>query len=257
MLPHQFGFSAQNLIDLIAFLGARNMQRHNQPHVIERDEKAMTYLRAVDLLTAAQLEKILDGSVIKKFDVAATITRRNDAASHLFYIESGRVKCSRTSAAGAEIIVRVVGTGSFFSWLHLFARLPAPFDIVAIEPTVVRGIDLAYMESLILEDQSIARIVMTIMSQRLALGLDMTADALSDSAEKRVGKQLVQLSLDLAPRDDGTVLLRNVSHEQVAMIAGLSRVQTTLVLGEFQRRGFIELGRKSIKILNPRALLDL
>ena len=48
----------------------------------------------------------------------------------------------------------------------------------------------------------------------------------------------------------------DVTQEELANLSNLSRNATGLLLRDMQKRGFIELAYKSIRILNAAALLD-
>jgi CRP-like cAMP-binding protein len=48
-----------------------------------------------------------------------------------------------------------------------------------------------------------------------------------------------------------------LTHEQLAALAGTSRETTTKVLGEFAQQGLITLGRGRVVVLDPAGLRQL
>lgn len=68
-------------------------------------------------------------------------------------------------------------------------------------------------------------------------------------ADRRIAKILTELS---GERDGEPIAC---SHEDLASMAGVSRVTVSRILGELARRGWITTQYRSIRILNLEALL--
>ena len=73
-----------------------------------------------------------------------------------------------------------------------------------------------------------------------------------DSAFLQADRRVARHLLSLSPTPDG--LLR-CTHEEIGSSVGVSRVTVSRVLSEFDRRGWIETGYKSV-ILRNRAALE-
>ena len=66
-------------------------------------------------------------------------------------------------------------------------------------------------------------------------------------ADKRIARHL----LAMVPEADGRL---RCTHEEIGASVGVSRVTVSRVLGEFDRRGWVQTGYKLLRLLDRRAL---
>ena len=68
-------------------------------------------------------------------------------------------------------------------------------------------------------------------------------------ADKRIARHLLALEPDARG-------LLHCTHEEIGSSVGVSRVTVSRVLGDFDRRGWVETGYKSLKLCNRQAIAD-
>ena len=74
-----------------------------------------------------------------------------------------------------------------------------------------------------------------------------------DSAFLQADKRIARHLLALEPDARG---LLHCTHEEIGSSVGVSRVTVSRVLGDFDRRGWVETGYKSLKLCNRQAIAD-
>ena len=74
-----------------------------------------------------------------------------------------------------------------------------------------------------------------------------------DSAFLQADKRIARHLLALEPDAGG---LLHCTHEEIGSSVGVSRVTVSRVLGDFDRRGWVETGYKSLKLRNRQAIAD-
>jgi CRP-like cAMP-binding protein len=79
---------------------------------------------------------------------------------------------------------------------------------------------------------------------------------LEDLAFKGIPSRLAGLLLDLSQRGAELNLVEGYTHQDLAELLGTYRETTTQVLNEFKSQGWIDIGRKRIKIIDRSALTN-
>ena len=74
-----------------------------------------------------------------------------------------------------------------------------------------------------------------------------------DSAFLQADKRIARHLLALEPDARG---LLHCTHEEIGSSVGVSRVTVSRVLGDFDRRGWVETGYRSLKLCNRQAIAD-
>ena len=90
---------------------------------------------------------------------------------------------------------------------------------------------------------------------RVTRSSEMRADLRGTTAYSRVGYVLLQLGRSTSELVAAAEPQLRITHEEISRVCDLSRQTVTTILGEMRDAGILELGLRSIRILN-RARLD-
>lgn len=99
------------------------------------------------------------------------IIREGDVDDSMFIISSGRVKVTKTSEAGAEIVLAYLTDGAFFGEMALLAQAPRTASVLAVEETVLFEVSRAVLGEVIDSFPSVQGIMMRFYRQRLLANL--------------------------------------------------------------------------------------
>jgi CRP/FNR family cyclic AMP-dependent transcriptional regulator len=162
------------------------------------------------------------------------------AADCVFYLHSGRVKITVTSASGKEATLRLVSAGDFFGEKAMAAepgmRLTTATAMAAC--TALR-IDRPEFLRVMREEQGFSNLFSTFL---LACSLKAQAD-LVDQLFNRAEKRLARLRLMMGeygqPEEEET-LIPPISQEALANMIGSTRPRVNAFMNRFRKLGFIE-----------------
>jgi CRP-like cAMP-binding protein len=183
---------------------------------------------------------------------------RGDALMHvgqvprdvLFLVE-GRVKVSTTTPAGRDVLLAFRGPGDLVGDLAALDEEPRSASVVALEPVQALAIGHAEFRAFLLERPAVALVLLRELSARLR---DADAKRIQLAAYTTVGRVAFCL-LELGERfgRDGEILLP-LTQEELASWAGASIESVGRALQQMRKLGWIETGRRTIRVLDPAGL---
>jgi len=109
------------------------------PAVTRGRDEAEAALRGVALfadLDPAALRAVAEASAWRSWPGGTTIFQRGDEGNHLIVVVSGRLRLSRGSALGKEILIGTVGPGGIVGEVAIIDGQPRSADAAAVEDTV-------------------------------------------------------------------------------------------------------------------------
>ena len=170
-------------------------------------------------------------------------------ATCFYYLKSGRVKSFIQSEDGAERVLNVYTAGNLFGEASFFDELPRLSLAVALTPCEIVPIDRELVAQEFARDPELALAMMKYLARTVRLLSGQVDQMAFRPARWRVANYL----LTLAGRDG----VAACTQEDIAAAVSVSRVTVSRVLGGFAQRGWVELGYRTIRLKEPKALLDL
>ena len=184
-----------------------------------------------------------------------TLFDEGSRADRVFVIDSGRVKVCHFAADGSEVVLAVAGPESVLGELSAVDGEPRSGTCIAmedVETTVIESSEFVeFVSSRPTAAMALLRTVIRRMRQsdrsRIEFG---TADT-----QSRLARRLVELA-DEYGTDEGVIGLR-LTQEELAGWTSSSREAVVKALRTLRERGFVETGRREIRILDLEALRRL
>ena len=217
-----------------------------------RDQSDSPELGALESGTVALLR---EKGRSRRFRTGATLFHEEDHSDWIGLVLKGRVKISCYGADGRERLVAVVGPGELLGELAAIDGEPRSATATALEP-----IDVAVLTS----DEFVALLE---RNPGATLGiLRSVIGRLRDSDKRRVefgaldtvgrvGRLIIELAERYGEEADGAVRIRlPITQEELAGWAGASREAVVKALHQLRARGWIETGRREIRVLDLPAL---
>jgi CRP-like cAMP-binding protein len=177
----------------------------------------------------------------------------DETGEALFLLKKGRVQLYRLSPDGKKLIVAVLHEGTIFGEMSLIGQGMHNTFAEAVDDCTLCVMSRSDVERLIHEKPQVAMRFMEAMAKRL----QATESKLEDIAFKGIPARLAGLLLELAPESQDGVEVIGFTHQDLAEMIGTYRETTTQVLNNFKDKGWIEIGRKHIQLLNTEALTSL
>jgi CRP/FNR family transcriptional regulator, cyclic AMP receptor protein len=210
------------------------------------------YLSAIDVfrdLPRSEIERLAETTTMIKVVRGQVIYRPGEYNAALFLLKKGRVQIVRQSADGRRLILATLGPETFFGEMALIGqRFPQDSTAEALDEALVCVLHRRDLERLILDYPRVGLRLLEQISARLL----ETELIVEDFAFKSVPARLAGVLLRLVETaQDRTV---EASHQELADMVATYRATATLTLNQFQDQGLVELGRRSVRIVDPRGL---
>ncbi len=194
----------------------------------------MTGLSSDDLLRLAQLCQLV------KFRRAERIFSESQPGACLYVVMSGRVKIFGSSSQGRAKTFAYLEPGDFFGEMSLIDDEARSASAAALEDSVLIMLKSEDYRKLMLMRPAIALEVLKTLSSRLRRA-NKEIEALSFN---NVLGRIAQILLDLADRygkktDDGIRIEMELSHKELAEMAGTAREVISRVISRFRRIGCV------------------
>ena len=210
-------------------------------------------LRTVPILAGvpeSDLVALARATQERSYPSGKTILRQSTPGDAMYIVAEGRVKVVLIGSDGREVILSVLGPGAIFGEMSLLDDEPRSAHVVAMTPcriiTLYRG---AFRERLRASPE-LSLAMLAAMSSRLRRA-DERIRALSLlDVNGRVAHLLLQQSTDAG----SDTFPRRLTHQNMAELIGASRETVSRTLRHLTDRSVIEIGRRTITILDRPAL---
>ncbi len=179
------------------------------------------------------------------------IYRQGDAASELFLIKKGAVRLVKLRPDGKRLELATLGPGTFFGEIPLLGGLKRNATAEAAEDCLLCVIGATDLEHLILRRPEMGFRMLRILGRRLL----ECEERMEEMAFQSAAARLAMLLLRLTSSTGGA--LEAISHQEVAEMIGVYRETVTKILDMWRRLGYVQLGRRRIRVLARKALQEL
>ena len=212
------------------------------------------FLKSVPIFSELPAEKLRQISRLgtrKLFRKDAVILHENETGSALFVIISGKVKVSRASDDGKEIILSILNPSDFFGEMAIIDGLTRSASVTALEESELFLVQRPQFLDLLYEHPEISIALLQELTRRLRSS-DMRIKSLSlRDAEGKVATVILQLADDVGKIRHGKVEIERLPFQHdLANMAGTSRETISRTIHTFVKRGMIELEGTKLTINN-------
>ncbi|HPN38726.1 MAG TPA: Crp/Fnr family transcriptional regulator [Melioribacteraceae bacterium] len=211
----------------------------------------LKYVPIFSELPDSTIETISEAGSKRFYKRETVVLLEEDAGSALFIIVEGKVKVSRTSADGREVILSILSDSDFFGEMAILDGQARSATVTAIEDTELFIIQRAEFLDLLQTHPEIAVSLLQVLTRRLRQA-DIKIKALSlKDAEGKVATVILQLADDLGKIKNGIVEIEKLPLQQdLANMAGTSRETISRTLHAFAKKELIEIDGAKLKILD-------
>ncbi len=177
------------------------------------------------------------------------IYQQGDAADHVFFLKSGKVKVFIASQCGFDKTLVTLTKGSLFGKASFFCGTPRTSSAVALQPSEIIAVDRPAMAGLFQLRPDFAIELLEYLSKTIQI-LSSRIDWLAfEQADKRLARFLVENYNPSARTIDCT-------HEEIGERIGVTRVTVSKTLSQFRKKGWLDTRYKEIDILDINALKE-
>ncbi len=197
------------------------------------------------------LEKIRNLCVTQHYVKDQIILIEEEAGNTLFLIQKGRVKVSRISDDGREVILSILEPGDFFGELSLIDGKARSASVTAIEDSEALVLRRGDFLGLLEDYPQISISLMKELAARIRKSDTQIKSLSLQDAMGRVASSLIMLADDHGRVRKGQVIIPRIPLQQdLANMAGTSRETISRVFRILEDEQLIERSGRKITILD-------
>ncbi len=186
---------------------------------------------------------------ISEYRKNQTVYSQDERPQNLCLVIDGRVKVSRLTPEGRQVVVDIYQPDEFFGEAAFVAGSHPAEVAVALEPLKVMAWGVAEIEDIVTRRPKLGIALLQLLVQR-TLDLGTRIESFSvDTIPRRLARSLLRLSDRLGQQaDDGSIRMIPLTHEFLSQYVGTSREIITHHMNEFRRQGYLRYSRKGILV---------
>lgn len=215
-----------------------------QEHAVAKDKRRREIFVFQRFLTARG-----SGQSRLQFAPEQSVYPQGGVADAAFYVESGRVKISVVVPSGKEAVIAIRREGDFFGTRCLVGRRTG--TVTALTASSLIRVTRSALIRLLREEPDFAVMFATHLVKQNMDDQENLVDYLTNPAEKRLARTLLQLARDV-DGNDAHLISTPISQAVLANMIGTTRPRVSFFMNKFKRQGFIEYDRD--RRLNVRGL---
>ena len=181
------------------------------------------------------------------------IYAEGDEATLLYFVQAGRVKTSRNTATGKELITAFDQAGEFFGYQAMLQGTVNRDSAVATEDSILLYTTADHFRQLMLHSTEVNQQFVRMLANRVGQHEESLLGLSYHSLRQRVASALLHFNEQEGPNTPSNSLILLI-REDLAAFIGTTPESLSRILSEFQQEGLIELTRKSIEVLDPERL---
>jgi CRP-like cAMP-binding protein len=201
-------------------------------------------------LTDQEMEEMDRSTTMSTTEPGRVFYGPDEAGEVLFLLKKGRVQLYRLSPEGKKLVVAVLEKGAIFGEMSLVGQGMHNTFAEAIDECTLCVMSRMDVERIVREKPQVALRFL----ESMAIRLRQTEAKLEDLAFKSIPVRLAALLQDLASGSNSGDTIEGYTHQDLAEMLGTYRETATQTLNEFKSQGWVEIGRKRIRIVDASAL---
>jgi len=211
--------------------------------------------------------QVLSPEEMKLMDTMATMrdAPRNqvlyfseDSANSVYLLKKGKVKISKISSDGREVILAILGPGEVFGELSITGQEKREEIAEVTEDAIICKVDLPDFESMMEKNPKFNMQVTKLIGFRLKKIQNRLENMIFKTSEQRVKsfikETVLELGRDILGEDNQKVVELRLTQEDISKLTATSRQTVTTVFSDLEKRGVIKYDRRRIFVKDMKAL---
>jgi CRP-like cAMP-binding protein len=193
---------------------------------------------------------------IKTVKKRETVFSEGSPSGMFYALVNGKIKITKMSGEGKEIIVELISPGDFFGAFAALRGFPYPANAVAMTDSVILRIRRPDLLRIIERFPNIMYLLTSHLSERVREFPETLKSIALERVESRIASLLLKLAQKTGIRmDDGSVQINmKLTKQDISEMVG-STVETSIrVMSRFQKTGMIRTTGGRIIIIDKKAL---
>lgn len=202
-----------------------------------------------------RLHRVDERAEMRGVDAGEAIYLAGHRADRLYVVASGALKLTGTAPGADEVLLEVLGSGSFLGTLPVLGGETYAEDAWALTAGCVLAFTAAQFDAVLGEHPAVARAALAAVGQRLRAAQNRIERGASATAPVRIASTLLTLADGLGVEQEGRTLIDvPLAREDLASLAGCAPETVSRSLASWSRDGLVETGRRWVALRDRDAL---
>jgi CRP-like cAMP-binding protein len=187
----------------------------------------------------------------RSYPKGSVIVFEDDPGDALFLVAAGQVKVVLIAEDGREVILSVLGEGSFFGEMAVIDEEPRSAHVIAMDDSSLLVLRREDFHARLRNSPEVAISLLKEISRRLRRADEKIGSLVLLDVNGRVAHLLLRMAED----EGGDRITRKLTHHTIAQMIGSSRETVSRTMRNLVERGIIQVTRKDITLKDRRSLM--
>jgi CRP/FNR family transcriptional regulator, cyclic AMP receptor protein len=207
-------------------------------------------------LSADTITRISALAVRRPYLEGAIVFSQGDPGDALYGVVTGRIRISASTREGKEMFLNIMEPGDTFGEIALLDGNPRTAAATATEPCELMIISRAQFLSLLQREPTLAIHLLQLLCERIRWTSGQAEDSALLAVPTRLARRLLSLAKLHGQKSPKGVQLV-ISQEEMGRFLGISRQAVNQYLQEWRAKGWVDVGRGKVTVLDEAALQTL
>ena len=222
------------------------------------DKSKLWYLENFNLFTSLKQDSIMELNKMtkdKEIEKNQPIYFPNEPSTSIYFLKTGRVKISRYSDDGKEMIMAFINPGEVFGEMAYLGEEERTDIAVTVEPSYICAINKDDFTAFIQKNPALTLKITRLIGLKLKSYSERIEDLVFKDAKQRVISFLVKLSEENGKKIGEQIFVKPfLKHQDIADLTACARQTVNDVLTDLREKKIIDFDRKKLIINDINAL---
>jgi CRP/FNR family transcriptional regulator len=192
---------------------------------------------------------------VRSFEKGETIFSEGDESEILYTVVTGRVKVSKMTARGTDVILEIFGPGDPVGAVAVYESRAYPASAIALEPTSCLLIPRQAFFALIEAHPTLVRGLLIGLTHRLVELTTRLTELSGGRIEARLARFLLKLTDDMGQRRaDGIFIPLALSRQEVADMIGTTIETSIRIMSRWGKDNVVRTEKDGFLVVDRAAL---
>lgn len=217
--------------------------------------KSISLFKDIDDASLKEINALSIKDVYKKKDV---IFSEGDSPRWFYILTKGRVKITKISSEGKEIILEIINAPDFFGGLAVLRGFPYPANAIAIEDCEVLKIPGELFLRLSEKYPSIGKEIISYVIDRVKTTHETLKNIALERVDQRIASQLLRLSEKYGKKiNEGILIDMKLTKQELADMVGTTVETAIRTMSRFKKSNLITEKNQAIIIKDIEGLKSI
>jgi CRP/FNR family transcriptional regulator len=206
-------------------------------------------------LSAEDRQRLAAVSRVREYERGNALFSEGDASDFLYTVVTGRVKVSKMTVRGTEVILEIFGPGDPVGAVAAYESRAYPASAIALEPTCCLLIPRESFFSLLETYPTMVRGLLGGLTHRLVELTNRLTELSGGRVEARLARFVLKLADDMGQkRPEGLYIPLALSRQEIADMIGTTIETSIRIMSRWGKEGIVRTEKDGFVVVDRASL---